>query len=165
MFFRNIPLINYSLDAGQTAFLATDIFRRVKSDYDNVKTSLAYDEYDIREDETPEILADQLYNNPQLHWIILVVNEIIDPRWDWPLDTQSLEDFITEKYGDAKNDVRYYVNNDGDVVHSSYAGVKTPVTNYDYEVSENETKRRIWVLKAQYVPAFITSFMDKMQNG
>jgi len=165
MYFRNIPIIVYSLDDGQTSFLATDIFRRVKADYDNVKTSLAYDEYDIKEDETPEILADQLYNNSQLHWIILLVNEIIDPRWDWPLDTQTLESFIDEKYGEDKNVVRYYVNSTGDVVHSSYAGAKTPVTNYDYEVEQNEAKRRIKVLKARYVPTFINSFLEKMQNG
>lgn len=165
MYFKSIPRILYSLDNNQTTFLATDIFRRVKSDYNNVKTSLAYDEYDIKEDETPEILADQIYGNPQLHWIILVVNEVIDPRWDWPLDVQSLESYIDEKYGAEKTTIRYYVNTDGDVVHSSYAGVKTPVTNYDYEVELNESKRRIKILKPQFAPAFITSFMEKMQNG
>lgn len=165
MYFKNIPRILYSLDSNRTTFLATDIFRRVKSDYQNIQNSLAYDEYDIKEDETPEILADQIYNNPQLHWVILIVNEIIDPRWDWPLDVITLESYIDEKYGDTKNNVRYYVNNDGDVVHSSYAGVKTPVTNYNYEVELNESKRRIRILKPQFVPVFITSFMEKMNNG
>jgi len=165
MYFSKFPLISYTFDGGVTRFLATDIFTRVKSDYDNVKTSLAYDEYDIRDGETPEALADKLYNDSALHWVILIINEVIDPRWDWPLDTNSLQAWIADKYGSNINAVRYYVNSVGDVVHSSFAGTKTPVTNYDYEIAQNESKRRIRILKPRFVATFVTSFMDKMQNG
>lgn len=166
MYFRNFPFISYSLDSGVTAFTATDFFRRVKANAQGVLGSTAYDEYDIKEGETPDILADKLYGDTELHWVILITNDIIDPRYEWPQTEQALLPFIYEKYGkDNIGDVHHYVNADGDIVHSSYAGAKTAVTNYEYELTQNEAKRRIKVIKPIYVSKFIESFIGILNNG
>jgi hypothetical protein len=165
MYFRNFPEIRYSLDDGDTSFIITDFFRRVRADQRNIASSLAYDEYDIRENETPEILADKLYNDSTLHWIILLVNDIIDPRWDWPLDTTVFTDYVGTKYGLSNlNALHHYENDRGDVVHSSFAGVKTAVSNFEHEQRINESKRRIKILQRRFVPAFITNFENVMRN-
>lgn len=166
MYFKNFPEIKYSLDEGESSFIITDFFRRVRADQRNIVSSLAYDEYDIRENETPEILADKLYNDSTLHWIILITNDIIDPRWDWLMDTNVFNNYITEKYGlNNLYALHHFENEFGDVVHSSFAGAKTTISNYEHEERINENKRRIQILKRQFVPAFITNFENVLRNG
>lgn len=156
MYFKNFPIINYSLDGGVTSFTMTDIFRRVKADASNILTSTAYDEYDVQDGDTPEIVAHKIYGDSELHWVILITNEIIDPRYDWPLSTYALNQFITDKYGSANiYATKQFENSDGDVVHSSFSGTKYPISNYTYEERINETKRRIKILKPEFLPIFV----------
>ena len=164
MYFNQFPTINYTLDGGRTSFSTTDFFIRIKSDHNNVYTSLAYEQYDIREGETPEILAARIYGDSQLHWVILIINEIIDPRFDWPLSSQALNNYIEDKYGVGSTGyIHHYINGAGDIVHSSYAGTKYPVSNSDYEGALNEAKRTIKLLKPKYVPEFVKSFKSKIK--
>ena len=167
MYFEKFPQIVYSLD-NKSGFAVTDIFRRVKAETQRLLTAAAYDEYDIKDGETPEILAHKFYANSNLHWLILIANDIIDPRWDWPLTQAQLSNYITDKYG-AGNEyaIKYYVTSDSAelVVHSSYAGAKLPVTNTDYEEQINDAKRRIKILNAKFVPNFVNDFNEVLVNG
>ena len=168
MYFEKFPDLIYSLDGKQTSFVINDIFRRVKADAQNLLTATAYDEYDIQEGETPEIVAHRIYGNADLHWVILITNNIIDPRWDWPLTNEQLRNYITDKYG-AGNEyaIKYYVTADdnNDVVHSSYAGLKIPVTNTSYEEELNESKRRISLVQPRFVSEFINRFNGMLIDG
>ena len=165
-YFSKFPVINYSLDGGETSFSVLDIFRRIKADRLNILTSLAYYTYDVDSNDTPEIVADRVYNDSGLHWVILLTNEIIDPRWDWPMSDGQLISYTKNKYNIDNVYATYqYTNDDGDVVHSSYAGNKYPTSYLDYETAQNETRRQIKILKAQYVPQFIRSFDGIVNNG
>jgi hypothetical protein len=107
MYFQNFPYTYYSLDNTKTVQIVTDITNRAVIS-DEVKNNLGlYDEYDIKDGETPELVADRFYNNPELHWIILQYNEIIDPRFDWPLDTNNLTRYVSGKY-DNPNGIHHY---------------------------------------------------------
>jgi len=129
MYFKNFPLINYTLDSGLTSFTMTDIFRRVKADANNILTSTAYDEYDIEDGDTPEIVAHRIYGDSTLHWIILITNEIIDPRYDWPLSSYALGQYVADKYGSANvYSTKQFEDSNGDVVHSSFAGTKYQIS-------------------------------------
>lgn len=167
MYFSKFPKITYTLDGGDTGFVATDIFRRIIAQDQNLSTALSYDEYDVIDGETPEIIAHKLYSNAELHWVVLLVNNIIDPRYDWPLSIRSLSNYVTDKYGVGNElDIHHYVNADGDIVHVSYtAGAKTAITNFEYEEDLNEQKRRIKLLKPQFVESFVKNFERIMRNG
>jgi hypothetical protein len=107
MYFQNFPYTYYSLDNARTSQVVTDITNRAVIS-DEVKTNLSlYDEYDVKDGETPELVADRFYNNPELHWIILQYNDIIDPRFDWPLDTNNLTRYTTGKYSNP-NGIHHY---------------------------------------------------------
>ena len=107
MYFQNFPYTYYSLDNTRTVQIVTDITNRAVIS-DEVKTNLGlYDEYDIKDGETPELVADRFYNNPELHWIVLQYNDIIDPRFDWPLDTNNLTRYVTGKYY-SLNGIHHY---------------------------------------------------------
>lgn len=167
-YFSKFPQIYYSFSTGLTisAFVMTDILRRVKADDYKIANSLSYDQYDILDGDTPEIVADKVYGRSDLHWTILIANEIIDPRYDWPLSTTALRNYVIDKYGEANiYGIHHYVNSDGDVVHSSYAGIKTSVSNYDYEDAINEGKRRIRLIKPRFISEFVNNFSGLLNNG
>jgi hypothetical protein len=85
---------NESVDAD----LVTNIVSRFgfeSSFKDN--TSIFY-KYEIRDGDTPEIIAGKIYGDPEKHWIILNYNDIIDSNYDWPLEQRTLIKFIDEKY-------------------------------------------------------------------
>ena len=112
MYFKSFPYTFYSLDNTSTVQVVTNITTRVTLS-DEVKQNLSlYDEYDIKDGETPEILADKFYNNPELHWVILHYNDIIDPRFDWPLDTNNLNRYIDAKYANSTA-VHHYEDGSG----------------------------------------------------
>lgn len=116
MYFQNFPYTLYSLDNRQSVQLVTNFLLRAKID-EVVKNNVGvYDEYDVVDGETPEILADRFYKNSTLHWIILHYNDIIDPRFDWPLSTNNLVRFVEGKYGDA-NGIHHYEDGNGNTIN------------------------------------------------
>jgi Base plate wedge protein 53 len=101
-FFRNFPKIRYKIDGTETD-VATNIFFRLKFIEDVKNNAVAYFTYFIKDGETPEIIAEKYYGNSEAHWIILMMNDIVDPQYDWPLDYRSFNEYIISKYGSVEN--------------------------------------------------------------
>lgn len=81
----------------------TDITFRLAIIKEVLANFSAYYTYTIKDGETPEILADRFYGNPQAHWIILYANNIYDPQYDWPLGYDAFNKYIIDKYGSIEN--------------------------------------------------------------
>ena len=64
--------------------LAKNIFRRVKARDDLNKYVNSFEAYSVKDGETAHGLAHQLYGDPKLDWVILVVNNVIDVYEGWP---------------------------------------------------------------------------------
>jgi hypothetical protein len=112
MYFENFPITYYSLHDTSNIKLITNITARVKIN-DELKNTLGlYDEYDVQDGETPEIVAEKYYSNPELHWIILLYNDILDPRFDWVLSSNDLIRVIESKYNNI-NAVHHYEDANG----------------------------------------------------
>lgn len=100
-FLDNFPKIGYDINKrlyGNYDLVTNITFRVniIRSILNNVST---YYDYEIEEGETPEILADRIYNDPFAYWIILYANDIVDPQYDWPLGYAAFKNYITDKYG------------------------------------------------------------------
>jgi hypothetical protein len=98
-YFEKFPKIIYTLDNRESGQLVTDIMKRVKFTDELKNNSAFFDFYDVKDGESPEELASKVYGDPGLHWIILLANEITDPRFDWPLSESDLIRYIEGKYG------------------------------------------------------------------
>jgi len=96
--FPNIQYDISKLDLSNYETITNITFRVgvIKSVLTNISS---YYEYVVRDGETPEILAGNIYGNPESYWIILYANDIYDPQYDWPLDYKSFQNFIINKYG------------------------------------------------------------------
>lgn len=106
-FFDKFPKIGYSIgkNADKTTeyALATDIMVRVRVLVERLDQIFHYYEYVVKDGETPEILAERFYGDPEAHWLILLSNNITDPFYDWPLNNQTFDNYIIGKYGSSAN--------------------------------------------------------------
>ena len=103
MYFEKFPYMLYTLDNYASGQIVTDIFRRVAIAEETKKNYSAFDLYDIKDGETPEILADKVYGNSMLHWVILLANDILDPRFEWPLSNYDLIEYCKAKYHSVRS--------------------------------------------------------------
>ena len=100
MYFRKFPRIQVDGVTGTTggSKMAVDILRRAGFTEKGITSSEYFFKYDISDGETPESLAHRMYGSPEYHWIILMFNDIIDPLFEWPLESRKFEKHIKKKY-------------------------------------------------------------------
>jgi len=97
-YFSNFPKIIYDLNKDKNRKLITDILRRVVIRQKIKTNGSVFENYQTSGLDRPEILADKIYDNVELYWIIMMMNDIVDPFYDFALDDQSMETIIDTKY-------------------------------------------------------------------
>jgi hypothetical protein len=160
MYFEKFPTFLYDFKInGKTEYkLVKDISQNVRVRKEILSSVTLYDEYDIRDGETPEIISEKVYGTPLYHWVIMLCNDKYNYIDDFPLPSYELEKHITNKYGSGNEyDIHHYVNANGFIVNSTLG---TSVSNYDYEVSVNESKRRIKLISPSLLNTILKNFKD-----
>lgn len=101
MYFRQFPKIPYSFNFTNEGTLTavTNIFARFNLKSDIVDNSSAFYKYQVEDADTPEIIAYKQYGDPELHWVVTMVNQINDPLFELPLPLDALERKIIKQYG------------------------------------------------------------------
>ena len=89
-FFENFPRIAYTLDDSETEQVVKDIFKRAILSKEFQDNNSYFETYEVLGDETPEQLSFRFYGTQDLHWLILLTNNIVDPRFEWPLSQDNL---------------------------------------------------------------------------
>jgi hypothetical protein len=98
-YFNKFPSLNYSFDNGVTTKVAVDILKRIGFK-DSIKNETElFTDYEVLDGETPEMVAEKIYGDPSLHWIIIIMNDIVNPYYDWPLSSRVLNK--------SNNEVKY----------------------------------------------------------
>jgi hypothetical protein len=98
-YFYNFPTTYYiNTDDNTDLDVVTDITKRIGFEQEFKKNSAAYFKIVVTDDDTPEILAHKFYDDVEKHWIILMMNDIVDPQFDWPMKEPDLYKFIESKY-------------------------------------------------------------------
>lgn len=100
MYFDKFPKFLYDFDINnkRVAYRLTDITHNVRVRKQLLENVSLYDTYDIVEGETPEIIAEKFYGNPEYHWIIMLANNMYDYKTDFPLEYNTLQKYIDDKY-------------------------------------------------------------------
>ena len=163
-FFSKIPTIGYDIDGSGEKRLAVNILQRIKIRDLLKETWLIYYEYDVKDGETPEMIAHKLYGSTQYHWVIMLANDIVDPYYDWPMSYDNFIATIRKKYTtDTRDGIEYahqtihhYEDLKGTVIdETNYMQLpdaeRKKVTLYQWESSENERKRRIRLVAPEYI--------------
>jgi hypothetical protein len=177
-YFSNFPKANYEI-LGNQSIVITDISRRFKFVEKVLKNKYILYNYVIREGERPDTIAYEYYGDSKLDWIVLLTNKVIDPYFDWPLNTSQFDQFMIKKYGSietAKNIfAKFYKIIQAKQI--SYDGYSVPervieidetmyqtlvdanrkrVTAYDYEQQLNEDRKAIKLIDKVYTSQIIS---------
>lgn len=174
-YFRPFPKINYDIKKNGIPLLLTDVTKRYKiRDILQQKTAIYYN-YTVRDGDRPDLIAFKYYGDETLDWLIMLVNNIIDPYYDWPLNYQNFINYMKNLYGSvstAKSTVYEYRQIlseqttliDGTVVPkrtivvdlNTYTNLATNVREeidaYEFYEEENNNKREIKLLDKRFVP-------------
>ena len=178
MYFDSFPIIQYGSSDG-TVKNVTNLLKRIAV-RSKLKTNVSFfDTYDVKNGETPEIIADKLYDDPKLHWVVMLLNDVTDGYHDWPMSEQQFNTYVNEKYsnpdgihhyeisqesGDTTQKIEVYdpelISSDTDAYTSA-----TPITNREYEESEQDKKRKIRLLDPVFIDQFVDEFKILMKES
>lgn len=121
-YFSNLPTIFYDFNIGgdNEVKIIRDISANVRFNPSVLSNITTYEEYDVCDNETPEIVSEKLYGTPMYHWVIMLLNERFDYINDWPLSSTQLQSYVVAKYG-AGNELspHHYVDAAGRTVTST----------------------------------------------
>ena len=194
-YFRELPDLEYqnfisNSISSQSYVKVKNLFRRnkLRDDLQNVFT--IFNKYEIMEGARPDTVAEEIYGDDQLDWVVLLTAGIINVRDEWPLSDREIYDFVESKYGlaninsnhhyetkEIKDSIGRLILPSGQVVDSNFSVTYsengtyiTPtssntisgVSNYEYEVLKNNKKRSIFVLRSQYLQQFLNDMRDIM---
>jgi hypothetical protein len=172
-YFKYFPTIRYDVRGtknNSNIQHVTDILKRVRKRLDIVNRAY-FEQYFVKDGDTPESLSHQVYGDSTLHWIILYGNYMTNPYYDWPLTYIDLKKFVIKKYGVANiNSTHHYEDADGYEVDATDdasciahilctpTSSVTAVTNFVYEETLNDAKRTINVIKSEYTQEIVSEF-------
>jgi len=176
-YFRNLPKIKYDINGAEpNKFLnVTNIMKRISFKPSVIEDITDYYPYRVKDGERPDIISHQKYGSVAYAYLIMLINDIYDPLFDWPLSSQQFEKYLTNKYGSvsaAMGETKYYyqivraeVARTGTseripevkfiVDETTYdaldSGDRTTQTAYEWEDELNDDKRDIKLIQASLI--------------
>lgn len=129
-YFRNLPRVAYPRIERDDTFQyqeLTNVLTRSAFLQEIIENTGIFYDYEVKEDETPEIIAHKLYGSVERFWIVMLFNKLMNPYYDFPVNSSQLNDLIQSKYG--------------------YSAETAQITHHHYE---RRVKRTVLVNGAQY---------------
>ena len=194
-YFRNLPEFDY-VDRTRNDGSIGD-YTRVKNLFkkgvlrqDIFQDLSFFTKYIVEGDDRPDNVADRVYGDPTLDWVVLMANNITNIQSEWPLSQADFNTFLLDKYENETilySGVHHYESNevktsrdvivipsgmrvgvgqsvsfydDGLKQQVTKTDVASPITNYMYEDKINNDKRNIFILK----PVYLNLVFDDLEN-
>jgi len=163
-YFKNFPEVVYKGSPAKNIMLRVTVKPAV------IENNFVFMPLTMQEGERADMIANDLYNNSNYDWVLRLVNNQIDPYYDWYLTTEQFENFIRAKYGsvaEALATIVHYRHLTENIIINPYtyanienAGDYEPITAYDYEEQLNEQKKNIDVLQ----PAVVQTLDQQLEK-
>ncbi len=102
-YFNQLPNISYptllkNRQSNTDYVELKNLFRRVKIREDLYSNFMQFDQYKIIGDERPDNVAEKVYGNDDLDWVVLISNNIVDLKNEWPMTQLDLNQYLDDKY-------------------------------------------------------------------
>lgn len=196
-YFRNIPNFEYVNRTKDGQYISNytqvkNFFKKGKLREDIFQDLTTFQKYDIKGDDRPDNVANEIYGSAELDWVVLLSNNIVNVYDEWPLSQANLDAYIMDKYGTIEklNETHHYESNEikdtqgviifprGVQVSAAQSvsyhepitdeqvtvnPISRAVTNLQYEEKENDKKRRIFLLKPMYLNVIFDDLEEMME--
>ena len=178
-FFSNYPRIAYDISGSNSVApnytVAVNLLIRNKL-RDAVEDDVTiFYPYVVPEGMRPDVLSYQYYGDTIYTWTIFLVNNIVDPYWEWPLSYKDFRSYLIDKYSSieiAQSQIHHYeyiararteVTGTSDPVpayrleidYQTYTETAVDereiIYSYGYENDLNESKREIQLIDTTYI--------------
>ena len=176
-YFSSIPNVDYDINGTEPNQFrsVTNIMQRIRFKPSVLENITDYYPYYVREGERPDIVSFNTYGTVAYSYLILLINNIVDPLFDWPLPSRQFENYIIEQYGSvsaAQSTNKYYyqivraevartgvservpeykIIVDQTTYNSLDSSVRSAQNVYDYEVEQNDNKREIKLINPDFI--------------
>ena len=113
-YFKQVPDFDYVSrlpDAKISDYITVkNLFKRGKLSDDIFQDLTVFTKYEIRGDDRPDNVSDKIYDDPDLDWVILLSNNIINIQSEWPMPQRDFDRYLLDKYEtyEKLNDVHHY---------------------------------------------------------
>ena len=174
--------------------LVKNLFKRAKLREDIYQDLTFFTKYDVLGDDRADNVADLIYGDPTLDWVVLISNNIVNVQSEWPLSQGDFNRYITDKYESEEvlySGIHHYESrevkaSDGTIIIPSGSRVSVgqsvsfydeisdqqvirtdvamPITNYMHEDRMNNEKRSIFLLKPIYLNILFDDIEEIMAN-
>ena len=173
-YFKRFPLMVYDMKDDGNYKLLPDILRRVKQRNAIKQGQFVFDNYDVRDGEKPEDIAYKWFGDAQLHWVILMTNNVTDRFHQWPMSQPQFQEFLEDKY-DNPDGIHHYeitkssgnTSSSGPNDYSHLVEVNSDtdnassISNREYEERLQDKYRSIKLLNQRFLSDFLEEF-DKL---
>ena len=178
-FFSNYPRIAYDITGSNSTVpdytVAVNLLIRNKL-RDAVEDDVTiFYPYTVPEGMRPDVLSYQYYGDTIYTWTIFLVNNIVDPYWEWPLSYKDFREYMSDKYGSvetAQSQIHHYeyiararaeatgtsdpvpayrLEIDYQTYTETLADEREIIYSYGYEKDLNESKREIQLIDSAYI--------------
>ena len=187
--FPNVELPSFSSkrNSNYDTIVVKNLFKRGKIREDIFQSIAAFNKFRVIGDDRPDNVAFKIYGDEELDWVVLLSNNIINIRDEWPMSQYDFQRYLDNKYDPVQlGQVHHYEtkeirNQDGflllqgglevdaDFTFSySFKSVDyninevISVSNLQYEIDKNDDKRSIYVIKPEYVNVIISDMREIM---
>jgi|TARA_E500000305_G_C4019151_1_gene237584 hypothetical protein len=195
-YFRELPDLQYqsflsNSNSSQNYLIVKNLFRRCKLREDLQNVFTIFDKYEIEDGKRPDNVAEELYGNAELDWVVLICAGIVNIRDEWPLSNRDLYEYASNLYNTQLNEVHHYESLEikdsqnkiimpaGKAVNENFAvnyfdsytntyktnpksQSRIGISNYEYEVKKNELKKSIYILRSRYLQQFLNDMRQEM---
>ena len=102
-YFKQLPNFDYvsRLPGAKIGDFITvkNLFKRGDLRPDIFQDLTTFEKYQIKGDDRPDNVANDYYQDPDLDWLVLTCNNIINIQTEWPLPQVDFNRFLLDKYG------------------------------------------------------------------
>lgn len=172
-YFENFPKVDYPLEIdGKTYKVSTtDLFIRFKFLDKIIADPFAFYDYLVKDGDRPDTIADTYYGSPEYAWLVMLSNFFSDFQYDFPVPDDVLYQNIETKYNmtieEASQTLKQYELSDNIVVDvDTYTDTvddgKIALSIFDFELRQNERKRKIKLLSKKYLNEANKELRDKL---
>ena len=180
-----LPSFSNKRNSSNDYITTKNLFKRGKVRDEFFQDVTTFYQYSVNGDDRPDNVADKVYDNDKLDWVVLIANNIINIRDEWPMGQYDFQRYLNNKYDSTQlGQIHHYETNevrnpddklllqsgltvDSDFTFSyTYQGTQynvnnlTSISNFEHEVNKNDKKRVIYLLRPEYVGTIISDMRE-----